>query len=486
MPDVKKQAVRSVAVTLSAQAIKFVIGLGVTMVLARLLSPADYGVVAIAAAVTGFVAVFRDGGLSIVTVQRAEITDAQISTLFWINVTLGIGLALLVVFLSPVVGWFYNNETLVLIVAALAVPFLLSGLSAQHQALLQRQMRFKAIAVIEIVSLITSAGVGVISALAGWGYWALVTMGITSVATNTALVLLFCRWRPGRPTRGAGVRSMLEFGGELTAMKFFDSLAGSLDSLLIGRFFSAELVGFYTRAQTLMLLPLSQVMPPLLSVSLPVLSRLAERPESLRRVFLDLLQLTVFISSFIAVFLCVGADWLVGILLGSQWLETAEILRLLAGPAFFIPLSTLCVASLTSKGRGTVLLRWSVLKNAITICAILVGVLEGARGVAIALSIASIFFLLPILNKITADADLASLKQIWSTTGVGLLSCTTCSALLYFMRVQIDFENPISGLLILFSANCILHILIIYSFPSSRKSFLRISNIVSSSRQISN
>ena len=185
-------------------------------------------------------------------------------------------------------------------------------------------------------------------------------------------------------------------------------------------------------------------------------------------------------------FLCVGADWLVGILLGSQWLETAEILRLLAGPAFFIPLSTLCVASLTSKGRGTVLLRWSVLKNAITICAILVGVLEGARGVAIALSIASIFFLLPILNKITADADLASLKQIWSTTGVGLLSCTTCSALLYFMRVQIDFENPISGLLILFSANCILHILIIYSFPSSRKSFLRISNIVSSSRQISN
>jgi len=201
MSDIKTQAVRSVAVTLGAQAIKFFIGLGVTMIMARLLTPKDYGLVAMVGGLTGLVAVFRDGGLSTATVQRADITEAQISTLFWINVALGTGTAMVLALLSPFVAWFYNDSSLVWIVVALAVPFILSGLTAQLQALLQRQMRFKAIAFIEIASLIISAGIGIMAAAAGWGSWALVTMTIASVATNTALVFFFCRWRPSRPVR---------------------------------------------------------------------------------------------------------------------------------------------------------------------------------------------------------------------------------------------------------------------------------------------
>jgi len=482
MLDIKKQAVRSVAVTLGAQAFKFIIGLGVTMVLARLLTPKDYGVISMVGVVTGFVAVFRDGGLSIATVQRANITEAQLSTLFWINAALGIGTAAVVALLSPFVAWFYNDRSLLWIVVALAVPFILGGLTAQLQALLQRQMRFKAIAFIEIVTLVASASIGIVTAAHGWGSWALVAMTLSLTALNTALVFFFCRWRPGRPVRGAGVRTMLRFGGELTATKFFDSAACSLDSLLLGKLYTADMVGVYTRAQTLMLLPFSQIMPALLSVALPVMSRLAERPETLRKTFLDLLQLTACISSFITAFLVVGADWLIGIFLGPQWMQASDVLRLLAGPTLFIPLSTLYVACLTAQGKGAVLWRWSLLKNVVTIFAILSGIAWGANGVAAAISVASVFILLPILNYITAKAGVANLKEVWSVTGPWLGFCVLGCGLLYVIRFQLRLENPFIGLFLLFSTNVVLHILAIGALSSARRSFVRVFKIIKNSR----
>lgn len=470
------------AVTLGAQAIKFFIGLGVTMVLGRLLTPKDYGLVAMVGVITGFISVFKDGGLSTVTVQRASITEAQISTLFWINVALGTGTALLVASLSPFVSWFYNDKSLTWIVVALAVPFILSGLTAQHQALLQREMRFKAIAFIEIASLIISASVGIVTAANGLGSWALVIMSIASAAANTAFVFFICRWRPSRPVRGIGLRSMIKFGGELTVNKFFDSLACSMDSLLLGKFFTADMVGLYTRAQSLMLLPLSQIMPALLSVSLPVMSRLAERSETLKGVFLDLLQLTVFTSSFITVFLVVGADWLIGIFLGPRWMEVSDVLRLLAGPCLFIPLSTLCVASLTARGRGTALMRWSFQKNIITIFAMFAGIAWGAKGVAAALSIASVCILMPILYNITSQSGLASLKEIWGVIGPGVGVCIFACGFFFFIRHQLELENPLIGLLVLSLINGIFHVLIMGTLPSSRRALARTISVISSSR----
>jgi O-antigen/teichoic acid export membrane protein len=483
MSESKKQAVRSVGVTLSAQGIKFIIGLGVTMVLARLLTPSDYGLVAMVAVFTGLIAIFRDGGLSIASVQRTEINDAQLSTLFWINAALGIGLALLGILLSPLVAWFYNNQSLLWVASTLSIPFIFSGLAAQPQAILQRQMRFKAIAFAEIASLIISASVGIAAAFAGWGYWALVTMSVISVIINTSLVCFLCRWQPSRPSISAGVGSILKFGSQLTVVKFIDSTAPSLDNLLIGKYFTAEMVGLYTRAQSLMLLPLAQVMPPLLSVFLPVMSRLKENSENFKQVFLDILKITAFISSFITVFLVIGSDWIVIIILGSQWVEASFLLSLLAGPALFLPLSTLCVASLTAVGKGATLMQWSLVKNFISIFAILAGVAWGAKGVALSLSISSLFLLLPILNLITSKSGLGSLSDVWKATGTGIGICALTCVVMFFLRTRIEIENPIFGLAGLFVGSTALHILTAYALPSSRQALIRIISIISISRK---
>ncbi len=478
--NIKRQAVNSVTITLLAQVIKLSIGLVVTMILARLLTPKDYGVVAMVAVFTGFVAVFRDGGLSVATVQRENVTDAQISNLFWVNAALGLGAALTVAALGPVVAWFYEDESLLWIVVMLSVPFLLSGLSAQPQALLQREMRFRELAVIEIVSLAISSGIGITAAAAGSGPWALVAMTVAFAVANVLLVFFFCRWRPSRMSRGAGVRPMLKFGSDITVSRFFEGLACSLDSLLIGKIYTPEMVGIYTKAQTLMLLPLSQVMPALQSVALPIMSRLAERPDALKRAFLDLLQVAACLSSLFTVAVVIGADWIIRGILGPQWVQAAEVLRLLAGSMLFIPLCAVYVACLTAQGKGSILWRWSLLKSLVLILAILSGVAWGINGVAAALSISSICVLLPLINKIAAKSNLASLQELWAATAPWLGICGITSSLSFLVQSRMDANQSAFWSLLFILLATASHGLILGVVPIYRKSFLRIISLFKS------
>ncbi len=140
--DLKGRSVRGGAVTMAAQGIKFFLQIGSTVVLARLLTPEDFGLIAMVTAVTGFVMMFKDMGLSMATVQRAEIDHAQISTLFWINVVLSLAFMLLTATLAPAIAWFYSEPRLTWITLALAGAFIFSGFTVQHQALLRRQMNF--------------------------------------------------------------------------------------------------------------------------------------------------------------------------------------------------------------------------------------------------------------------------------------------------------------------------------------------------------
>lgn len=472
-----RSAVRSAAVTLNAQVAKFVLGLALTAVLARLLTPADYGLVAMVAVITGFVGIFKDGGLTIATVQRVEVTHGQVSTLFWINSALGLLLALLVIALSPLAGWLYQDERLVLITVGLSIPFLFGGIAAQPTALLQREMRFGAIAFIEIASLVLSGAVGVAAALAGWGSWALVIMAITIGMANAILVFAFCRWRPSFPSRGNGVRSMLRFGGALTINKFMDVIASSLDVILLGRLFSPAAVGLYVRAQTLMLQPLTQLMAPLQLVALPLFSSLSDTPEKLRQSFNDLLMVTAIASSFMTAFLVLGADWIVRIFLGEQWADAATILRLLFGPTLTLPLTSVCVLLLTSMGRGRALVRWGLVRSSITALAILLGISWGPNGVALALSISFVAVLWPFLSYFLSRECSIPLSDIATAVCVTISFSSFSVAILYSIRISLMPVGPVLSLVMLGIVNLVLHGALVLAVPPCRRSLFRVTKI---------
>lgn len=395
--DLKERSVRGGAVTMTAQATKFVLRTGSTMILARLLTPQDYGLIAMVIAITGFVELFKDIGLSLATIQKPEINHAQVSTLFWINVAVSIMLALVLAAVAPIISWFYNEPRLTYITIVLAGTFIFSGFAVQHQALLRRQMRFFTLAVIEIGALTVGVITGITLAWHGAGYWALVGYSAATALSNTVLVWIFCEWWPGLPVRRAGVRSMLTFGGHLAGFSIIGYFARNFDNILLGRFYGADVLGLYSRAYSIMMLPISQVREPLNAVAIPALSHIQNETVRYRKYYIKLVTLLAFITMPLMVFLFFCAHQVVRILLGNQWSGAADIFKILCITAFIQPVATTWGLVLVSLGKSKRYFVLGTVNSIIIIISFIIGLPWGAIGVAVAYTIANYVLLVPTL-----------------------------------------------------------------------------------------
>ncbi len=248
LQDIGRRSVRGGAATVAAQATAFAVNTGATMILARLLTPADFGLVAMVRALMGLPAIFRDLGLSTVTVQRAHLTHEQVSGLFWTNVLVSSLLTVLVALLSPAVAWFYGEPRLVWITSALGLVFLLEGLTAQHLALLRRHMAFTSLAGIQVGASLIGVLVGLAAAWQGLGYWALVMMSLGTSATSMVLAWVLYRWRPAFRFPLREMRALLAFGSNITGFNLLNYFARNLDNVLIGKVWGPSPLGLYAKA----------------------------------------------------------------------------------------------------------------------------------------------------------------------------------------------------------------------------------------------
>jgi PST family polysaccharide transporter len=388
--DLRGRSVRGGAVTMASQGASFALNMVSVAILARLLTPADFGLIAMVTAVIGFVAMFKDAGLSMATVQRQEITHEQVSTLFWINIVLSAAMMAIVAALAPALAWFYGEPRLIWVTLALAGTFLISGLGIQHQALLRRQMRFGALAAISLAAITAGIAAAIAAAWAGLGYWSLVVQAAVLVAVTTAGVWIACRWRPGAAVRGSGVRPMLAFGGHLTGFSLLNYLARNADDVLVGRFWGAGPLGFYSKAYQILLLPILQINAPMSSVALPALSRLQDDPVRFNRFYHEALGLMVFIGMPVVAFLFVEARQVVLLVLGRDWLPCVAIFQALAAAAF---MGTFNVAGgwvYITLGRTDRQLKWALVSVPVTLAAFAVGLRWGTVGVGLGFSVSQV------------------------------------------------------------------------------------------------
>jgi PST family polysaccharide transporter len=393
--DLRGRSVRGGAVTITNQGFKFVIALGATAVLARLLTPEDFGLIGMAMAVIGFIAVFKDLGLSMATIQRADVSHAQVSTLFWINVGVSFVMMLFVASLAPLLAWYYKEPRVEQITLILAGTIIFSGLIVQHQALLRRQMRFGALAMAEIAGIVLAFASGIVAALAGMGYWSLVIIPVVREVVMMLGVWTFCRWRPGRPARHSGVRAMVSFGAHLTGFNLVNYFARNLDKILIGRFSGAAALGFYEKAYQMLLLPIQQINNPITGVAVPTLSRLQKETARYQAYYRRGVFLTVSIGMPLVVFLFVAADKAVLTLLGDQWVESIAIFRAL-GPAAFVGTFNMATGWVyLSLGETKRQFIWGIFGSAAIVLAYLIGIRWGPIGIALAYS-ASLVILFPL------------------------------------------------------------------------------------------
>lgn len=395
--DVGAHAARGGAVTMVSQGLRFGLLLLTTAVLGRLLTPKDYGLVGMVAIVMGFVALFKDLGLAAATIQREELSQREVSTLFWLNLGFSLGVALLTAAVAPLVAWFFGEPRLTAITMTYAVGFIFGGFAIQHEALLRRRMRFAALAGANLAALIVNAAVTVALAWLGFGYWALVCGQLALGLAYAVCLWSVCGWRPGRPGRLSEVRALLAFGRDLTGFTIVNYFSRNLDNLLIGRVWGAVPLGFYAKAYQLLLLPLDQVNEPVTAVAVPALSRLGDDPERYRRAYLRLLEKVAMATMPLMAFMIASSDWIVRVVLGPQWSATARIFMLLGISGLFQPVANTTGWLLISQGRGRHLAQWGLIGGFISVAAIVAGLPWGPAGVALSYSLARVLVFDPLL-----------------------------------------------------------------------------------------
>ncbi len=412
--DLEQRSVRGGGAVVLAQGLAFALQMGLMMVLARLLSPEDFGLQGMVVVMTGFLGLFRDAGLSVASVQREGLTHEQTSTLFWINVAVGTMLTMTAVAITPFLVAFYKEPRLFSVTIASAASFLFNSLGVQHRALLNRSLRFVTIAKIDVLALSLSATIGVSMAILGFGYWALVGMAIGNPMITSAAAWIAIPWLPGRPARRSGVGSMLRIGGTVTLNGLVVYIAFNIEKLLLGRFWGAEALGLYGRAYQFATQPVQQLNSSVSAVAFPALSRLQSDAERLRRSFLKGYSIIVSMTIPVTIISALFAEEIVRILLGPKWNGAAVVLRLLAPRALVSALVNPLGWFLMATGQVGRSLNIALLIAPVVIIGITAGLRHGPAGVALGYSVAMIVLLIPIITWAKHGTGMAT-RDFWNS-----------------------------------------------------------------------
>lgn len=460
--NLKKSAVKGAGATVLNQTVAYGIQMVSTIILARLLSPEDFGLVAMALSVKVIFRMFRNLGLMDATIQKESINHRQISTLFWVNTGFGFLLTLTFISIAPIIAWFYKAPELKLIVVWLSLDFFFGGISTQQRALLKRNLQMYRWALNETCAIAISFSIAIFLAWQGWSYWALVVRHVSGAVLQTIGAWLICAWRPGLPARGTGILPMLKFGRNMIGNYFVNYFTENLDKILIGWRHGAQSLGFYHKAYHLFLAPTQQLAVPLMGVAVATLSRLCNEPEKYRRYYLKAVGLVAFVGMPLSALLTVMGNDIIYLLLGPQWGKTGEIFSVFG---FGIGIQILYATHSwlhVSQGRTDRWLRWSIVASFVTIISFIIGFPFGAIGVAAAYT-ASLYILigpslwyagLPINLSFTSIVS-STWKYYTCATFAGLL----CWYLVYFSALTSPFFTGIHISLRLILASCMFSVL---------------------------
>lgn len=444
MRDIKERVIRGGLAKIFSQVASFTLRIGSMMVMARLLDPKDFGLFGMVAALTGVLNLFRDFGLSSATVQRVEVTDEQISTLFWINVLVGTLLGVSLMALAPVVVAFYHEPRLFWVCIILATSFIFNGAGVQHSALLERQMRFTALATIEVICLVVNLVIGIGMALAGFKYWALVASAVSIPLVGTLCLWRTTGWMPGRPRLRVGLHSMMRFGGGVTVVNLIVYVAYNLEKVLLGRFWGADALGLYGRAYQLVNLPTDNINGAFSGIAFAGLSRVRTEPNRFKSFFLRGYSLVLGLTIPVTIGAALFAHDLIFVLLGPKWRDTVDIFRLLTPTILIFALINPLAWLTFSLGMVARNLKVVLVLAPLVIVGYASGLRYGPKGVAFGYSAVMTLWAIPHIAW-CVHGTVISLRDILRTASRPFVSGIVAAA--FAFGVQFFFGHSLPPLL---------------------------------------
>ena len=392
-----RRSIQGGLITVSVQAVTVIIQLASTVVLARMLTPDDYGIMGMVLSFVALAALFKDLGLSSAAIQKADLTVDQQSNLFWVNAAFGSALTVIFALAAPLVAWFYGHPELLGVSWVLSLTFVIGGLSAQHNAMLVRHMHFGRQGGVNIASIVVTFAVSFILAHLGYRFWALAWGHVAGATTRTLLIWQLSPFVPGSWKNGAGTMSMIRFGVNVTGFNLVNYFSRNLDNILIGKFVGAEALGLYGRAYQLMLFPIINLRGPIEAVTYPALCRLQDNPADWRRYYMQTLRILAFLTMPLVAWLFLVSEQLILFLLGEQWVGVVPLFRILAVVGFIQPCLSMVGSVMLSLGFTRRYFHQGTAMAIVYGLAFGIGVQWGGSGVACAYAVVVYLTLVPLL-----------------------------------------------------------------------------------------
>jgi O-antigen/teichoic acid export membrane protein len=381
-------AARGTSITLAMQGVRFALQFCSLVVLARLLTPSDFGIVAMVTAIVGVADILRDFGLSSAAIQAKTLNNAERSNLFWVNVGIGCAGALVILLCTPLIGRLYGEHKLAPIIFSLAWVLIISGVNTQFNAELSRSLRFKALAFADIGAQALGIAAAISVAALGGGYWAIVVQQIVVAVMTLTFNVAVCRWRPGLPKRSVSITRFFRFGSGVFGTQMINYATKNVDNIAIGAYWGAGPLGLYSRAYQLLMTPLAQINAPLTRVALPVLSRVQEDDVVYARYLKKAQLVGCYLTATVFAMCAALANPLVAVLFGPKWHGVAPIFALLSIGGVFRSISQISYWIFLSRGKTGQQFKQYLVTRPVMIAIILGGLPWGPKGVAVGASIA--------------------------------------------------------------------------------------------------
>lgn len=381
----------------------------VAIVLVRLLEPEDYGLLTMATVFTGFFATFRSLGFEMAVIQKKEVNDGLLSGLFFINIAVGLALTALTVGASPLVSWIYNDPRVMPVMAVSSLSFVFQTSKMIPSSILTRKMRFDLLGIIRVTSGVVSGIASITLAVLGWGVWAIVIGSLLGNALVAIMTHAMSPWRPRLVLAWSEVRTVMNFGLNVTGFQMVNYLSRNADDFIIGKFLGPIPLGYYSLAYGILLKPRDAITQVLATVLFPALSRMQDNNDRFRSAYGRACGAIAFCAFPIMLGLVSVVEPFVGVVLGEKWRPAIPLIYVLAPLGMFQSVLFTTGQVFLAKGRADLYFRIGVLGAAIMITSFALGCFWGVLGVAIAYAVSSL--LVSLLRFLYASR---LIPNIWS------------------------------------------------------------------------
>lgn len=378
-----------------SQIARLLIHFGITAILARLLTPNDFGLLAMVVVFTNFVMIFRDFGLTAAIIQCKGITEEHLSSCFWINILTGFLSTLILIFLAPLISHFYVETRLNHIIMMLASIFFISSFGIVQAALFTKKMNFKSLAIVETSAITISGTTAIVLAFSGFGAWSLVWQQIVSNLVRVFFLWIFSSWKPKFMFRWYRVKELLVFGLNLTGFSFLNYFRRNLDNLLIGRFLGSASLGFYNLAYKLLLFPLKNISSVIGRVMFPSLSIIQDDKNKVCSAYIKANRYIAMITFPLMIGLFVAAPQFIRVVFGLQWERSIFLVQILAIVSLMQSIGGTVGWIYQSQGRTDVMFRWGLFSSIITTIGFVIGLRWDIEGMAVAYALTTFLLTYP-------------------------------------------------------------------------------------------